>query len=97
MKTKFRTIGSKFRMIEDDDVTVIVPYTQEGQDAIDAFEKANAGIQVQSDLFKMMQRYTAKASLSKLAPSLAAGTARYLDQFDLYVTDNYDVDIGIVF
>jgi CRISPR-associated endonuclease/helicase Cas3 len=92
----FRDIERAFRLIPDDQITVIVPYGQDGVDAINAFKAAEAGHPVPG-LFEMIQGLTISIFRKNAEPLIAAGILGHLPKFDVYYLadpSRYDPDLG---
>lgn len=92
----FRTVASKFRLIEDEGASVIVPYIPLGTTESPVYEWLEA---LKADTqarwaYRKLQRYTVNLPETLLKAMLAAGDLEPIAGF--YLAKRYDSDIGLV-
>ena len=95
VRQAFETAGEKYRPIQEEGKTVIVPY-KDGMDILEKLEMAQ-NMSERKRLLRKIQRYTVSVYENKLKECLQNGVieeSRFLP--DVYVAKNYDMEKGLL-
>ena len=95
VRQAFETAGEKYRPIQEEGKTVIVPY-KDGMDILEKLEMAQ-NMSDKKRLLRKIQRYTVSVYENKLKECLQNGVieeSRFLP--DVYVAKNYDMEKGLL-